>query len=295
MPLKGSLVWEDASVTGGGCVCDCEIRRDWCENQDGSPQLLDYKPDYHFIPQNKALFYTLSTGKTQLFDLEYLENLNDSKKGWDNHASTPTTKRCRQSDTIHSPPDKSCYSGVNNVLLSLDNKLWTGCANSSCQSANTCQSNTLLLPSQPSLPPLLKKTRTWKKTFSICNLAAWETTFFSRYPRAHTQRQPITADHSFKNPLGHSKGHYILLNTPHRSEKPCKQLQNLNISTKTTGTTSRQTAERHCLQTWWPIPSRQMQNTIPNQKTEHARRKTAVISVDRLYIDGKLFYDKKIT
>lgn len=51
--------------------------------------------------------------------------MSDTKKARekDNSASTPTSKRCRPSDSIHSSPGNSCCTEVSDILLSIDNKL----------------------------------------------------------------------------------------------------------------------------------------------------------------------------
>ncbi|KAK1895368.1 Protein unc-13 like C [Dissostichus eleginoides] len=41
----------------------------------------------------------------------------------ENFSSTPTSKRCRQSESVHNSPDKHCCTEVSEILISIDNKL----------------------------------------------------------------------------------------------------------------------------------------------------------------------------
>ncbi len=135
----------------------------------------------------------------------------------DNFVSRSTTKRCQQSNSIHSSPDKSWCTEVSDILLSIDNKLcrWDArialvevlhkefqqlreSLEFSQQQLTALQKktnpyNTWLLPSQPSSPLLLRKTKAMKETIlDLQSCSMRDNLVFST--RANTWRQSRTVD-----------------------------------------------------------------------------------------------------
>ncbi len=210
-----------------------QIWWDWCEIQDGSLHLLDYKqklwPFSHKIntfsisfqleQHNHSIWKTLRTTLMNVStdSAPWTTRKKDRKK--DKFTSTPTTKKWRQSDSVHSSPDKSCCTEVSDILTSIDNKLSgldvrislvevlhkefqqlrESLEFSKEQILIRTEENKSLQHSVTSVStqPLQKKTRTWKKPYSIYNHAAWEVTLF--FPVSLSQHMTTIQNSWYRN------------------------------------------------------------------------------------------------